>query len=76
MTYRACLVILFISLATCMRPRECEPQQTRCYGSEVHVCNADGHWQEVLLCHEVGRNPDDRFECGEVDGTHTCVRQQ
>ncbi|MCP4677320.1 MAG: hypothetical protein GY854_17760 [Deltaproteobacteria bacterium] len=58
---------------------ECEPDETRCHGNKVEVCNGDGEWCEVMNCDELG---DDgaAWTCCLVDledwdfgDVHTCL---
>lgn len=63
-------------LAGCPTP-VCSTLATRCDGTRVEVCDADGQWQEVADCVEVARTSGGEWSCAETteDGEqiHACL---
>ena len=59
---------------------ECEPDETRCNGNVVEICDGDGIWCEVMNCDELNATYEDiEWRCCTVDveewameDLHTC----
>lgn len=65
------LVALLLGCATCKFPAA-GPSPTRCRGAVAEICDATGHWQEVVDCATAAPG---RWTCtADSEVGHTCVR--
>lgn len=73
---RALLSLLALTLAGCPAP-VCSTLATRCDGTRVEVCDADGQWQEVQDCSRLWETSGGEWTCEPTtsDGVevHACL---
>ena len=67
----AALILLLCFLVNCIPI--CKTAQTRCDGSIVQICNANGKWEPVMDCNRVQSRdkPEVKWECCQGSGTRS-----
>jgi hypothetical protein len=79
MLSRIVLGVGLLMSTACDNGDSCRPEETRCHGDTVEVCDADGYWAPLANCLGVTASVEPSWRCCEVDGfgdagvVHACL---
>lgn len=70
----AAIVVIVVALASMSCHDGCDPEETRCSGTRVEICNAEEDWELVMDCDSVEPVEMDWQCCFEAEfEEHGCV---
>jgi len=68
------VIVIIVALGLLGCHDGCEPEETRCFGTCVEICNADGDWETVIDCDMVEPADMDWQCCFDAEfEEHGCV---
>jgi hypothetical protein len=79
MLSRIVLMVALVVGAGCDGGDSCRPDETRCHGDTVEVCDAEGSWVHLADCRGVTASVEPSWQCCEVERSadagviHACL---